>query len=190
MIETTQETRPLWNKLMQSLDVNPRAAAVRYESIRRKLVRIFRARGHFACEELADRVIDRVARNLGRGFEFQATGAERYFYRVAHFLSLEASREDARTRRALKELPDDGAAPEEVMREERRLGILEAHVRALTVEDRRLLLAYYEGEGQARIENRRRLARESGMSLNTLRVRMHRIRAELERTLQSVQTLS
>jgi DNA-directed RNA polymerase specialized sigma24 family protein len=187
MLEFTQDTALGWQQLIRALDANPRLAALKYESIRRQLVRIFRERGHAACEELADRVIDRVACRLERGLILWPGKPEGYFYRVAHYMALEASRKEASARRALRHLVERDSAAEENTGREQRLGMLEARVRALDAEDRRLLLRYYEGEGQARIQNRRRLAAELGMSLNTLRVRMHRIRAELERTLEEVQ---
>lgn len=189
MLECTLDAAPGWNQLIDCLDEDPRVAAAKYESTRKKLVRIFRARGHAACEELADKVIDRVARQLGRGLVLWPGGSQGYFCRVAHFLSLEASREEARAKRALQQLRERGAEEEAVAEAgaggEQELGALEARVHALSAEDRRLLLRYYEGEGQVRIENRRRLAAEHGMSLNTLRVRMFRLRAELERALET-----
>ncbi|HEY6923178.1 MAG TPA: hypothetical protein VI653_06915, partial [Steroidobacteraceae bacterium] len=44
-----------------------------------------------------------------------------------------------------------------------------------------LILAYYGGEGSARIEKRRRLAEELGLSVNALRNRALRLREALER---------
>ena len=42
-------------------------------------------------------------------------------------------------------------------------------------------MKYYEGEKQAKITNRRRLAEELGITLDALRIRAHRIRRELRK---------
>jgi hypothetical protein len=168
---------------MHFFDANPRKAAMKYESLRRRLVRMFRAWGHVACEDLADRAIDRVVRKLDRGLTLWPGDRHGYFFRVAYFISLEDLRQNARAKRALKRLQEQGSSSEELDGQERRLAILEAHVGSLSADERRLLLRYYEGDGQTRIQNRRLLAAEHGMTLNTLRVCVHRIRAGLDRAL-------
>jgi hypothetical protein len=175
---------------MHAFDANPRTAAMKYESLRRRLVRMFRAWGHFACEDLADRAIDRVVRKLDRGLILWPGDRNGYFFRVAYFISLEDSRQKARARRALKRLQEEGSSLEELLRQEQRLAILEVHVRSLSADERRLLLRYYEGDGQARIQNRRQLAEEQGMTLNTLRVCVHRIRAGLDRALGALRSIA
>jgi DNA-directed RNA polymerase specialized sigma24 family protein len=50
----------------------------------------------------------------------------------------------------------------------------------LPLNTRELVLTYYKKEKQRKIDHRKVLAERSGMSLNTLRVRVHRIRADLE----------
>jgi hypothetical protein len=44
-----------------------------------------------------------------------------------------------------------------------------------------MLIGYYTGAGQAKIDRRRILAEEQGISLTALRMRMCRRRADLER---------
>ena len=53
-------------------------------------------------------------------------------------------------------------------------------LKELTREKRELILAYYAKEKQPKIEDRARLAQQIGVSIETLRVRMCRIRASLE----------
>jgi hypothetical protein len=50
----------------------------------------------------------------------------------------------------------------------------------LEVENRKLMLGYYEGEGREKIENRLELARKLKIPLNALRIRVHRIKRTLE----------
>jgi hypothetical protein len=46
--------------------------------------------------------------------------------------------------------------------------------------NRRLIVDYYRQTGQAKIENRKRLAADLSIDMNMLRVRTRRIRARLE----------
>src|SRR5262249_12379704 len=50
----------------------------------------------------------------------------------------------------------------------------------LSEEDRKIILEYYTSERREKIERRMRLAQKQGMTLNALRIRVHRIRKELE----------
>ncbi|HSE96730.1 MAG TPA: hypothetical protein VLD57_00580, partial [Blastocatellia bacterium] len=47
--------------------------------------------------------------------------------------------------------------------------------------DRKLMLQYYQDERRAKIDHRIDLARQMGVSLNTLRMRTHRIRQKLQK---------
>ena len=49
---------------------------------------------------------------------------------------------------------------------------------------RSLVIAYYEGEGGAKISNRRRLAATLGLSENALRSRVQRLRDRLEHCIE------
>ncbi|HWP42680.1 MAG TPA: sigma factor-like helix-turn-helix DNA-binding protein, partial [Blastocatellia bacterium] len=78
--------------------------------------------------------------------------------------------------------------PEELMEivrartdSEARLRCLEECMQKLPPETRRLIISYYEGEEGAKIENRRRLAEQMDLSVNSLRIRLHRLRERLER---------
>ena len=64
--------------------------------------------------------------------------------------------------------------------EEQMYRCLEACVQRLTPGDRELILQYYQGEGQAKIDHRKDLARQLGIPLNALRIKVHRIRATLQ----------
>ena len=51
----------------------------------------------------------------------------------------------------------------------------------LDEDDRKLILEYFEKDKREKIELRRRIAEERGITLNTLRMRVHRINADLEK---------
>jgi hypothetical protein len=53
-----------FDALLSWLDADRERAALRYEQIRSRLIRIFICRGSPVAEELADRTIDRVMRKI------------------------------------------------------------------------------------------------------------------------------
>ncbi|HZT35185.1 MAG TPA: hypothetical protein VFA15_04640, partial [Nitrososphaera sp.] len=57
---------------------------------------------------------------------------------------------------------------------------LDRCLKELSSKDRRLLLDYYSKDGREKIELRRRLAAELGISENALRIRLSRLRATLK----------
>jgi DNA-directed RNA polymerase specialized sigma24 family protein len=59
------------------------------------------------------------------------------------------------------------------------LTCLEHCLQKLPPPDRDLLLAYYQGTGSAKIENRQQLAARFGISLKTLRNKTSRLRSDL-----------
>jgi DNA-directed RNA polymerase specialized sigma24 family protein len=61
---------------------------------------------------------------------------------------------------------------------------LERCLDELAPEDRSLVLAYEEGEKQARIQNRRRLAAELGITINALRIKVYRLHQQLEKCIE------
>ena len=61
---------------------------------------------------------------------------------------------------------------------------LERCLRYLSDEDREVIMEYYKYEKSEKITGRRRLAARLGVSLNTLRVKMHRQRLNLEACVQ------
>ena len=69
MAELTPES---WTALLRWLDGNEAVAADRYESIRRRLTKLFSWRGCPEPDRLADITIDRVARRVAEGAAAEA----------------------------------------------------------------------------------------------------------------------
>ena len=67
-----------------------------------------------------------------------------------------------------------------VMRED----CLHRCLQELSSDRRELILAYYAKEKQAKIDHRTELARRLGISVETLRVKVHRIRLTLEQCIE------
>ena len=73
--------------LLSRLHPDPAEAAVLYEQIRRRLIRMFAWRGCGQAEDLADETFDRVARRLLEGATIDTPDPYRYFCGVAYRVS-------------------------------------------------------------------------------------------------------
>jgi RNA polymerase sigma factor (sigma-70 family) len=174
-------TREAFDKLLSHLDPDRERSGEEYERLRGVLVNFFEWRGSLYPDEHADETLNRVARRLAEGEVVQDFHG--YCYGVARRLWLEVAAEQGRAGRAaeLPELPDRRPHPEEEAALARQLGCFEHCLRALPRESREMLIRYYRAERRERIDGRAALAAEYGITLNTLRVRTHRLRAQLEK---------
>jgi len=169
-------TERAFDALLSRLGGDRDQAAEAYEAIRRRLIRLFEFRACADAAALADETMSRVARRLAEGVEIHAPDPYSYFAGVASLVFREVVRRAEREHAALRSAPStcpDAAAEE-------RLRSLEGCLEELPAQARQLVLAYHTGEGRERIEARAHLAREHGLDLNALRVRVHRLREALE----------
>ncbi|MBZ0112967.1 MAG: hypothetical protein K8J08_10930 [Thermoanaerobaculia bacterium] len=172
--------------LLEQLDPDPKQAALQYERVRTKLVKLFEWRGCRFSEDLADETIDRVARKIEGGVEIRAEDPYRYFCSVAFFVFKEVMAERRRETLALQSGELEafllaGGGDEEVEDPvEALMPCLDSCLESLTPRTRELILEYHNGEKRARIDRRARLAKELQTSVNNLRQRVHRIRLKLE----------
>ena len=167
-------------RLLARLDADGTQAEVKYEKLRRALVKFFDWRGVSEAEECADEALDRLSRKLGdtavdniwnyaRGIASMVLRERR---RVPILLPLDEVRHHAAT---------SGIPPDE----ERVHECLERCLAAIPAESRSLILRYYEDDGQGRIANRRRLATTLGLSDNALRCRVQRLRDGIEQCIRA-----
>jgi RNA polymerase sigma factor (sigma-70 family) len=165
-----------FEQLLNWLDPDRDKAGAKYESIRKRLIKIFVCNACDAAEDLADQTINRVARKLP---EIRATYVGEpalYFRGVAKKILLEWIR-----KRQRPPAPPPTPAPSEVDEdEERRYRCLQGCMASLSAEDRALVLGYYEQEKHAKIDHRKKLAEQLGVGMNALRLRLYRIRATLQ----------
>jgi DNA-directed RNA polymerase specialized sigma24 family protein len=175
--------------LLVQLDPAPDLAAEKYETIRRKLIRLFEWRGCTSPEDLADETINRVARRLAEGIELRSNDPYGYFCGVAHLVYKEVLRRAAREHRAIESQgwpPPSFAAEDEPADD--RLESLRRCLDGLPPDQRDLILRYYRGEdrpGESNIRNRQSLAQDLELPMNALRIRVHRVRRKLESCVQS-----
>jgi DNA-directed RNA polymerase specialized sigma24 family protein len=176
--------------LLTQLNPDRDRAGEIYETIRRKLVRLFEWRGCGSPEDLTDETINRVARRLAEGVELRSSDPYGYFCGVAHLVYKEVLRRASREHRAIVEgggwppasFEDGGESSD------RRLDCLRRCLGQLTPDQRDLVLRYHQGRsdqgknepGDNNIRNRQKLADEAGIPMNALRIRVHRLRRKLE----------
>lgn len=176
--------------LLSWLDPNPDGAGEKYEVIRRRLITFFICHGSQAPEEHADETIDRVARRIAAGEQVQAPDPYSYCHGVARMVMKEVWRNTAKRESAAGEINEshhpvvdpssDDDAQQQRLSAEQRFECMQRCLRWLPPESRHLLVTYHQGARRQRIDNRNSLARQLGISINTLRIRVHRLRQELE----------
>lgn len=168
--------------LLRSLDPDPEKAGMRYEEIRRRLIRFFEWRGCEHPEELTDETINRVARQLARDLELRSDPYA-YFCGVARLVRLESLRQEGKDRAFLDQhsssLHNPGAAGDDP---DPRLDHLRHCLAALPAGQRDLVLRYHQGE--QRIQDRKVLCQQLRIEMNALRIRVHRIRRKIETCVQ------
>ena len=122
-------------------------------------------------EDLADETITRVTRKLPQIKSSYVGNPANYFYGIAKRVYLE----DRRRVPVQKFLPTNSVKEDKELLFQR----LDYALSKLEQADRELVLSYYQGDGQGKIEHRKALANQMGLSLNTLRLRIYRIRSQL-----------
>src|SRR6266404_9621407 len=169
-----------FNELLDWLNPDRDVAARMYEEIRRDLIKVFGWNKCIDPEGMADETFDRVAakaRHLKDSFE---GNRKLFFYGVANNL-IKEHRKTVRSYVSLDEVEIAEDPPTKVEEEtaETREECLRTCLLELTVEKRDLLIGYYSKEKSAKIVQRAEMAQRLGVSIETLRVRMCRIRSEL-----------
>jgi len=176
-------TASAFNRLLNWLDESDTTSGQSYIALRRRLVAYFDRKDCPTAEDLADETLNRVARRLEEEGAIQTESAAKYCYITARFVFMESFRErkkhalveDAGLREKSKSFDED----HERIAHEKRLQCLDRCTQKLTVADRDLILRYYVGSQQVKIENRRAMANQLGITINALTIRACRIRERL-----------
>jgi len=174
-----------FNDVLAWLDADREKAAVMYVQLRHDLAKIFQWNRCIDPEGLTDEVFDRVAKKVRYLIHTFEGDPRLFFYGVARNLIKEVPKK-MRTQVSLEDV-DLGAAPIKDSRNETaelRDDCLQLCLKELSSERRELILAYYSREKQAKIDHRTEMARQLGISVETLRVKAHRIRSKLEQCME------
>lgn len=165
-------TKEAFDKLLRWLDSDCDKAAAKYETIRCRLIRIFASRGCFDAEDLADQTINVILVKidwLGENYEGEPA---LYFYAVAKKIFLEHLK-----KKPLPPLPSPAPDTAEIELQSRCLQ--RCLQQELTQAEQSLVLKYHESDGRERIRQRKELAKQFGISLNALRIRLFHLLARL-----------
>ena len=154
-------------------------AGARYLELRKRLVTVLTYRGCANPEELADEAMDRVARKL-----LESPPADADPRALVFGVAWNVARESFHRPPAVA-LPDGWDQPDPRGPfdaddgTDRGQECLERCLGRLQESDRALVLTYFEQERRAKITHRLGIARKLGISVNALRLKIHRITQQL-----------
>jgi DNA-directed RNA polymerase specialized sigma24 family protein len=166
-----------FDRLLDWLDQDRDRAGATYESIRWRLVTVLASRGCTHADELADETIDRVARRVPDIQESYVGDKAIYFLGVMNNVHHEYLRRRPALPVFSRERHPDA--------KEQTYSCLDECLRRLAPYSRQLIEKYYAENKQARINLRKRIARELGIKTSTLRLRALRIREKLQTCIES-----
>jgi hypothetical protein len=167
------------NAFLTWLDADRDRAAESYERIRRRLILFFETRGFGNSDELADATIDRVVGRIAGGAEIPAQARDSFFYKTASFIAMESAR-IPRSDPLTADPPVGADRGDAGSRRECMSTCLNECLQRLTGEQGSKLLRFYVGQGEEKINNRKKMAEELGIPASALWSRMYRLRAKVE----------
>ena len=171
-------TQAAFDGFLALLDKDRDKAGEKYEYIRLKLLKYFHWCGSDVPDIDTDETINRVTRSIYEGQHvYNLTG---YIYGVAKLVHAES----VKRRNQVRALDEGSLIEPSSLEVEPQIAnyeeCLEHCLGRLSDEDRDVITEYYRYKKLDKIDCRRRLAARLGISLNTLRVKMHRQRLNLE----------
>lgn len=179
MDKKSPDEKSPYDHLFDWLFPDHREAEIKYKQLRQSLRLMIRQRLGSFCqhcrqtdEEIADIVIDRLAQKMPELIENYVGEPVAYCYGVARFVILEHQKS-----RIVEEIGEDiptnpSADPPPCM--------VECFMK-LTPDEREVLEEYFEFDGQAGIEARRRLAERLGLTMEQIRQYIFKLRTELRK---------
>lgn len=169
-------TNETFDKLLLLLDPNRDRAGEKYELLRLKLAHFFRARACPSVEDLADEVIDRLAKKIAEGEEIRNVFG--YCHGIARLVRLESLRNPEARRVSFDDLPVIPFMAEDEVERQSRLECFKHCLRELSEEDAALLVEYCSCDHGVRSEARQKMAEQMQIPINALRIRVHRIKTK------------
>ncbi|MGE0882573.1 MAG: sigma-70 family RNA polymerase sigma factor [Blastocatellales bacterium] len=181
-------TEEEFRRFLNWLDADRELASQIYEKLRRRLIVYFIKRQCAAAEDLADKVLNAVMEHvlkqnvllLGQPLPY-IFGIARNVYR--QYLSKQISFDGDMDWQRLS-FPDFS---DETSEKEQRSACLRNCLREMKGQDRQLFLLYYLKKIEALDEYRIRLAKQFGLTINALRLKMMRLRDQLRICITSCQ---
>jgi DNA-directed RNA polymerase specialized sigma24 family protein len=163
--------------LLAALGGTPQEAGQHYEQLRSKLVFFFTRRSLQSPEDLADEVLDRLARRLSEGLTISSVDG--FVLGVARHVAQEQAAIRNQPQSVDPSFFDNVPAVLDTPIEDERIADLERCLRRLPSLDTQLLRNYYLGDANHLMSARKRMAERLGVSPGTLRQRVFLIRKRL-----------
>lgn len=184
-----QATPESFARLLHWLDGGVDSQGQAYEEMRQRLVTYFDRKNCRTPDDLTDETFNRVMKWLEQNRKEVDAEPAKICYNTARFVFHEYLRRPEHAQDDLAEMSvarqpaEDprvtAVLNEEEATQEKRLGCLEQCSGKLPSEDRELIVRYYYGEQRAKLDNRKALAAERGMSANALSIKACRVRDKL-----------
>ncbi len=170
-----------FDAMLRLLDIDRDAAAIKYESLRARLIAFFEWRGCASAEDLTDVCFDRLQKKVAAGETIENPNA--YTATIAQFVYREYLRSPDHRSDSFDD--DNEAIPELVAvvtesTEDGDMVCLDDCLNQFAPTDRQLIIEYYNTDERTMIASRKRLAESMSCTLNTLRIKVCRLKSKLE----------
>jgi RNA polymerase sigma factor (sigma-70 family) len=174
-----------FDEILAWLNPDRDLAASMYLQIRADLAKIFAFNNCSDPEWLTDETFDRLAKKIHDLRQSYEGDPRLYLYGIARNLIKEELKK-VKTQASIDDFEPSVETVDETEQEteEIREECLHSCLKKLGTEKRKLILSYYAKEKQAKIDHRAKLAAQLGTNVETLRVRVFRIRGALEECIE------
>jgi RNA polymerase sigma factor (sigma-70 family) len=174
--------------LLALFSENREEAGMIYEQLRNSLVRYFETRDCRDSDMLADETLSRVALKAHTFDPSRHTRPSSFVFGFASKILLEYSRDPQKMRITYDRWVQSSlyvtAEPEDSDNDAENTFCLQKCLGEMSAEDRELIVAYYNKERQEKIASRKLMAEKLGIKMETLHMRVHRLRESLKKCMK------
>lgn len=173
-----------FEEILAWLNADRDVAAAMYVQLRHDLAKMFMWGRCADPEGMTDETFDRVAKKVN-GVRPTYEGDPRLYFRAVANNLIKENNKKIKSQLSLEGI--DLPVPKQIETEDDTAGIeecLQQCLLKLGPDKRELILGYYAKEKQAKIDHRYELAQKFGITVETLRVRVFRIRESLAECIQ------
>lgn len=165
-----------FDRLLKWFDDDRAVAAEKYRKIHRRMVQIFRARGAFPAEDLADQTLDRIIKKLPEIINDYEGDPALYIFSMARNVYFEFVRKPKPM-----PLPELFVMPKMEANENVYQTCLKNCLEKISPEEKQLFIDYFLYDNEKKLARHEEMARRLGINRNYLRTRIYRIRMALEK---------
>ena len=169
-------------------------AGVIYEELRNSLVRYFDTRDCRDADMLADETLSRVALKAHTFDPSRHTRPSSFVFGFASKILLEYSRDPQKMRitydRWVQSTLSAPVESDDSESDAENIACLQKCLGEMSAEDRELIVSYYSKEKQEKIASRKLMAEELGIKMETLHMRVHRLRGALKKCMKGCRSLN